>query len=101
MDQQQEAPDRLTTEEVADLLYPPTQKEQDAPEADRKRKRRSRLRSTNTALKQRAGISPLPGRTDDGQRLWPREEVMAWLDSRPGSGRWGRRAQGGVTLKAE
>lgn len=69
--------ERLTTSQVAELLGHRT-------EAAR--------RSTARTL-QRAGIRPVarePGRA--GENLYDAEQVRAWHEGRPGSGRWGTRS---------
>ena len=77
--------DTMTTEQVANLLYPLTEAELAATSDQRRNRRKRRLGQTTKALN-RAGIIPLPGRADDGQRLWASTVVLTWIKARPGKG---------------
>lgn len=77
----------LTTAELADLLYPPELERRDVTVEEAARRRRSRL--TNAAKQARRwGVQPVPGRADDGQRLWPAAEVREQIAGAPGKGNW-------------
>lgn len=78
----------ITTDQLADLLYPPAMERQDLTLKQARARRRSRL--TNAAKQARRwGLAPVDSRTP---LLWREAEVRAALAAAPGRGFWGPRS---------
>ena len=78
--------EEFSTAEVAQLLYGPLLERPDETASEVAIRRRRRL-SDAAKEARRMGISPVPDRrSGQGQRLWPKGEVVTALAARPGKG---------------
>lgn|SRR5512138_2314881 len=79
----------LTTWEVGELLYGPLVVPKGATADEIRKARRLRQQKTGAEIgriRRRTGMTPVPGRTDDSQRLWPAEAMRTAIAERPGKG---------------